>query len=40
MGGTHNQVHLVTATSVEDWPEASKESVAARLVKRIAEELS
>ena len=40
MGGTHNRVHLVTAGGVEDWPEASKESVAAHLVTRIAEELS
>ena len=40
MGGTHNRVHLVTADGVEDWPEASKDSVASRLVERIAEELS
>ncbi|MEO5612077.1 MAG: phosphopantothenoylcysteine decarboxylase, partial [Sphingomicrobium sp.] len=40
MGGTHNRVHLVTARGVEDWPEASKDSVAAHLVTRIAEELA
>lgn len=40
MGGTHNRVHLVTAAGVEDWPESTKESVARRLVERIAEELS
>ena len=40
MGGTHNRVHLVTGQGVENWPEASKESVAARLVERISEVLS
>ncbi len=40
MGGPRNRVHLVTADGVEDWPEASKEEVAARLVERIAEELT
>ncbi len=39
MGGTDNQVHLVTATGVEDWPLQSKRDVAERLVARIAEEL-
>ena len=28
MGGARNQVHLVTADGVEDWPEAAKEDVA------------
>ena len=37
MGGSRNRVHLVTADGVEDWPEASKEEVARRLVSRIAE---
>ena len=37
MGGDRNRVHLVTADGVEDWPEASKEEVARRLVARIAE---
>lgn len=40
MGGTRNRVHLVTADSVEDWPEASKEDVARRLVEKIAASLS
>jgi phosphopantothenoylcysteine decarboxylase/phosphopantothenate--cysteine ligase len=40
MGGTHNRVHLITADGVEDWPEASKDSVAAHLVMRISEELA
>lgn len=39
MGGTRNRVHLVTDTGIEDWPEASKEEVAKRLVARIAQEL-
>jgi phosphopantothenoylcysteine decarboxylase/phosphopantothenate--cysteine ligase len=40
MGGPNNRVHLVTANGVEDWPEASKEEVARRLIQRIAEALS
>jgi phosphopantothenoylcysteine decarboxylase/phosphopantothenate--cysteine ligase len=36
MGGARNRVHLITADGVEDWPEASKEEVAQRLVERIA----
>jgi phosphopantothenoylcysteine decarboxylase/phosphopantothenate--cysteine ligase len=40
MGGARNRVHLVTADSVEDWPEAAKEDVARRLVERIARALS
>jgi phosphopantothenoylcysteine decarboxylase/phosphopantothenate--cysteine ligase len=39
MGGTHNRVHLVTAQGVEDWPEASKDEVARRLIERVAEAL-
>jgi phosphopantothenoylcysteine decarboxylase/phosphopantothenate--cysteine ligase len=39
MGGHRNRVHLVTASGVEDWPEASKEEVARHLVSRIAESL-
>jgi phosphopantothenoylcysteine decarboxylase/phosphopantothenate--cysteine ligase len=39
MGGHRNQVHLVTANGVEDWPEGSKEEVARRLVARVAEAL-
>jgi phosphopantothenoylcysteine decarboxylase/phosphopantothenate--cysteine ligase len=40
MGGHRNRVHLLTAKGVEDWPEASKEEVAEKLVERIAEALS
>jgi phosphopantothenoylcysteine decarboxylase/phosphopantothenate--cysteine ligase len=36
MGGTRNRVHLVTGDGVEDWPEASKQEVAARLIARVA----
>jgi phosphopantothenoylcysteine decarboxylase/phosphopantothenate--cysteine ligase len=39
MGGARNQVHLVTGTGVEDWPEASKDDVARQLVQHIIEEL-
>ena len=35
MGGKRNQVHLITADGVEDWPEAAKEEVARRLVDRL-----
>ena len=35
MGGPRNHVHLVTATGVDEWPEASKEAVAAHLIERI-----
>ena len=37
MGGSRNQVHLITPDKVEDWPEAGKDEVAQRLVERIAE---
>ena len=40
MGGQRNQVHLVTADSVEDWPEAAKDEVARRLIARVAEALA
>ena len=36
MGGTRNRVHLVSADGVDDWPEATKDEVARRLVERIA----
>jgi phosphopantothenoylcysteine decarboxylase/phosphopantothenate--cysteine ligase len=39
MGGDRNRVHLVTATGVEDWPEAGKNEVAMRLIERVAEAL-
>ena len=38
MGGSHNRIHLVTGSGVEDWPEAAKEDIARHLVARIAEE--
>ncbi|CAN5180567.1 bifunctional phosphopantothenoylcysteine decarboxylase/phosphopantothenate--cysteine ligase CoaBC [soil metagenome] len=40
MGGSHNSVHLVTATGVESWDELPKEAVAARLIARIADALA
>ena len=40
MGGSHNRIHLVTATGVEDWPEAAKEDVARHLVDRIIQEIA
>ncbi|CAH1659106.1 bifunctional phosphopantothenoylcysteine decarboxylase/phosphopantothenate--cysteine ligase CoaBC [Chelatococcus asaccharovorans] len=36
MGGDNNTVHVVTADTVEDWPDLPKTEVAARLVARIA----
>jgi phosphopantothenoylcysteine decarboxylase/phosphopantothenate--cysteine ligase len=39
-GGDANQVHLIDADGVEDWPRATKAEVAERLVKRIASTLS
>ena len=40
MGGHRNRVHLITADSVEDWPETSKEEVARHLIARIAQEIA
>ncbi len=39
MGGTRNSVHLVTADGVESWPEMSKEEVASKLMRRLADML-
>ena len=39
MGGHRNRVHLITPEGVEDWPEASKDEVARRLIARVAETL-
>ncbi len=39
MGGPSNQIHLVTASGVEDWPNLPKPEVAHRLATRIAETL-
>lgn len=36
MGGVKNRVRLVTRSGVEDWPEMSKDDVAAGLAERIA----
>jgi phosphopantothenoylcysteine decarboxylase/phosphopantothenate--cysteine ligase len=40
MGGARNRVHLITPNGVEDWPEASKEEIARRLISRITQALS
>jgi phosphopantothenoylcysteine decarboxylase/phosphopantothenate--cysteine ligase len=40
MGGSRNRVNVISAAGVEDWPEGTKEAIAARLVERIAEEIS
>lgn len=39
MGGARNRVHLIMDGGVEDWPEATKDEVARRLVARVAETL-
>jgi phosphopantothenoylcysteine decarboxylase/phosphopantothenate--cysteine ligase len=39
MGGHRNRVHLITADSVDDWPETTKEEVARHLIARVAEAL-
>jgi phosphopantothenoylcysteine decarboxylase/phosphopantothenate--cysteine ligase len=39
MGGDNTQVHLVTASGVEDWPPLSKEETATRLLARAADAL-
>ena len=39
MGGSANEVHLVTGEGVEDWPRLPKAEVAARLARRIAQAL-
>ncbi len=40
MGGVENEVHLITAEGVEDWPRMAKEAVAERLAARIAQALA
>eukprot|EP01037_Dinobryon_pediforme_P005826 gene5826-5891_t len=37
MGGSENEVHLVTADGEESWPRLAKDAVAARLARRIAD---
>jgi phosphopantothenoylcysteine decarboxylase/phosphopantothenate--cysteine ligase len=39
MGGSENEVHLITGDGVEDWPRMPKEAVAGRLAARIAHAL-
>jgi phosphopantothenoylcysteine decarboxylase/phosphopantothenate--cysteine ligase len=38
-GGGDNTVHLITADGVESWPRMTKQAVADRLARRIAEVL-
>jgi phosphopantothenoylcysteine decarboxylase/phosphopantothenate--cysteine ligase len=40
MGGDRNRVHLITADGISDWPEASKEEVAHRLIACVAKALN
>jgi len=40
MGGAENAVHLLTAAGVEHWPRLTKQAVAERLARRIADTLS
>jgi len=40
MGGDDNEVHLVSASGVESWPELSKREIGRRLADRIADALS
>ena len=39
MGGSENDVTLISAEGTEDWPRMTKEQVARRLVQKIAEAL-
>jgi len=39
MGGERNRVHLISDEGVEDWPEASKEEVARKLIERVGQAL-
>ncbi len=39
MGGDRNRVKIVSRAGVEEWPELSKDEVAARLASLIAEKL-
>ena len=39
MGGDRNRVRIVSKAGVEEWPEMSKDEVAARLAALIAERL-
>ncbi len=39
MGGDHNAVHIISASGIESWPEASKVEVAQRLMASVAAHL-
>jgi phosphopantothenoylcysteine synthetase/decarboxylase len=39
MGGDRNRVHLIRETGIEDWPEASKDEVAKRLIAEVRDAL-
>jgi phosphopantothenoylcysteine decarboxylase/phosphopantothenate--cysteine ligase len=39
-GADENEAHIVSAKGVESWPRLGKEAVAARLVRRLAQELT
>ena len=40
MGGARNRVHLITADGISDWPEASKDEVARRLIGCVVKALA
>ena len=40
MGGSENEIHLVSAAGIEAWPRLGKDEVAGRLAQLIAEALS
>ena len=40
MGGTENEVHLVTEAGIEPWPRLGKDEVAHRIAQRIADVLA
>ena len=40
MGGTENEIQLVTSAGIEPWPRLGKDEVAQRLAQRIAEALA
>ncbi len=40
MGGDRNRVHLLTAGGIEDWPDMTKEKVAAEILRQAAQHLT
>ncbi len=40
MGGDRNTIHIVTASNVETWPDMTKESVAEKLIAKVADAIS